>query len=694
VGQTEWTKKQVPDFDWDSLKRDGILIKSGPDSLVLAGDRPAGTLYAVYDFLEEALGVRFLTPEDEYVPRLTDIATEMRKTYRPPFYLREDFFREFMHDERFRVKRKLNGRTNPATGPISPEWGGCWELLGGGHTFAQFLPPSEYYGDHPEWFTEFEGKRVSAYAQLCLSNDECVEALTEQVLRTLRDNPGARMISVSQNDNELYCRCKNCAALAKKYGSQSGVILQAVNRVARAVAKEFPGVLVETFAYDYSVTPPRGIRPEKNVIVRLCNIRNDFGTPLPDSASSIHPKRVAVNLSYLKSLDGWRRLTDNLFIWNYTVNFSASYLMHPNFFCLKPDLLTFRKNGAKAVFEQGDAFNKNCAFTLLKAYMAARLMWDPELDDDLIMKEFLSGYYGAAGPYLYEIIRRCEALERQSPLPLGCYLGSAHWLDKASFGECMALFRLAMNAVKGNEALEDRVLGEAMYFEYSLTRLSGEARQEWSRTPWLLYRDTGEFEAALYDYVQRTDNRYNREGGLYEGKDAVREEGRAEVKVLPEALRSLAPEEYFCMPGSDFVCYIRGVASDVKEDPLAEEGFAGVQYTDTAEWGLQRKVAPILNKALSAGFSKMHIFVSARAEGPKDDAQKACELHLYDFQRGGVFSRGIMASELSGDKYTVIDCGETPLWECNDVHLCILPFNNGAVKGGVWVDKVYMIFEK
>ncbi|MBO4548884.1 MAG: hypothetical protein J5758_06680, partial [Abditibacteriota bacterium] len=241
---------------------------------------------------------------------------------------------------------------------------------------------------------------------------------------------------------------------------------------------------------------------------------------------------------------------------------------------------------------------------------------------------------------------------------------------------------------------EKRVLGEAMYFEYSLTRLSEEARREWSSGPWVLFRDVKDFEAELYKYVNETDNRYSREGGLYEGRDAARESGYAEVKVLPEALRGLSPDGYFCMPGTGFTCYIRGVASDVKEDPLAEEGFAGVQYTDTAEWGLQKKIAPVLNKALSAGFKKMHIFVSARAEGEKDDAQKACDLHFYDFQRGGVFSRGIMASELRGDKYTVIDCGETPLWECNDVHLCFVPFNNGAVKGGVWVDKVYMIFEK
>ena len=58
---------------------------------------------------------------------------------------------------------------------------------------------------------------------------------------------------------------------------------------------------------------PTGIRPEDNVVVRLCNIYNDFGTPLRDCPSSPFPDRVKNNLDYLKAIDGWHALTENLF---------------------------------------------------------------------------------------------------------------------------------------------------------------------------------------------------------------------------------------------------------------------------------------------------------------------------------------------------------------------------------------------
>ncbi|MBQ9359368.1 MAG: DUF4838 domain-containing protein, partial [Abditibacteriota bacterium] len=201
VGQTELTRKQIPEFDWDSLKRDGILVRSGKKTLILAGDRPAGTLYAVYDFLEKDLGVRFWAPGDEYVPSKKYITASADRVYVPPFYLREDFFKLYMHDEQFKARHKLNGRTNLATSPISPEWGGCYDLIGGGHTFWLFMNPSEYFADHPEWYSLINGKRFSGYGQLCLSNDECVEMLTQKVLEELRRHPDPRMISVTQTDN-------------------------------------------------------------------------------------------------------------------------------------------------------------------------------------------------------------------------------------------------------------------------------------------------------------------------------------------------------------------------------------------------------------------------------------------------------------------------------------------------------------
>ena len=695
VGQTEWTKKQVPDFDWDSLKRDGILIKSGPDSLVLAGDRPAGTLYAVYDFLEKELGVRFWAPGEEYVPSKKDITASADRVYVPPFYLREDFFKLYMHDEQFKAKRKLNGRTNLATTPISPEWGGCYDLIGGGHTFWLFMNPDEYFADHPEWYPLINGKRFSGYGQLCLSNDECVEMLTQKVLAELRKYPEPRMISVTQNDNQNYCRCEKCSALAEKYGAQSGVILQAVNRVARAVAKEFPDVQVETFAYQYSVDAPRGIKPEPNVLIRLCNIDDDFGTPLADCPSSPRPDRVKNNLNYLKAIGDWHSLTDNLFVWNYTVNFSASYLMHPNFFCLKPDLQTFRDKGAKAVFEQGDAYNSDCAFTLLKAYMAARLMWDPEEDDDALMKEFLDGYYGEeAGPLLYEIIRKNEEWQSLEDKPLRCFGRSCFWLTRERYDECLKLFAEALSFVGGDAVKRERVLEQLLCFEYAAVRLDETEQQEWLACDHSPYKDVSRFEKFLLAFQTGTGNGCSREGAAYTGSDAVLEGEHLQPSVLPEALKDMDPGEYFCMPGADFTLYLDGVACAMAEDPLSVEGKAGVQYTDTSEWGLQRKVSRVIRGAYKAGYKKAHMFVSARAGGEKKPGADAFQLYFWDFNLGAKYIRAVSADLLSGDKYTDVDCGYMDLWDARDVNLCIVPLENKAVEGGVWVDKVYMIFEK
>ncbi len=692
VGQTALTKSLVPDFDWDSLKQDGILIKSSPDTLILAGDRPAGTLYAVYDFLEKELGVRFWTPGDEYVPERKDIAADTDRTYVPPFYIRENFFRPYMRDERFKVKHKLNGRTNQGTFPIVPDWGDCWELLGDGHTFGKFLPDGEYFGEHPEWYSEIDGKRVSGVTQLCLSNDECVEALAQKVLEELRRHRDPRMISVSQNDNELYCRCEKCTALAKEYGAQSGLIIRAVNHVARAVKKEFPGVLVETFAYQYSVDAPEGIKPEDNVLVRLCNINNDFGTPLRESAACPYPERVSENLNFLKAIGRWSSLTDRLMIWNYTVNFDFFYYIHPVFFCLKPDLQTFRDNGAVAVFEQGDAYNNGCAFNLLKGYMAAELMWDPEADDDALMKDFLRGYYGDAAPYLYEFLRKDAEWQRKSPYPLVYKFWRCPWLTKETFNEGMELFCKALSAVGGDPVRRERVLEEALCFQYSLVKLYDEEQQEWAGCDYSLFADTRRFEKYFLAFQKKTGNTYHNEGWEYWGDDSAREAPHLSPSVLPEALKGLGPEEYFCIPAEDLDVNLPGMAGDLKPDPLAAEGKAGVLYTHTFEWGLTRKITRTLRRAYEAGYKTARLWVSARAGGERRPDDLACMVHLLDLYPGTGHTFRMSTELLSEDKYTLIDCGEMKLWDAWDVKLIFAPQCNGAVKGGIWVDKVYMVY--
>ena len=69
VGVGERVRKYLAEQKLSPPVKDGILIKTLPDALILAGGRPRGSLYAVYTFLEDTVGVRWWTSSESTVPR-------------------------------------------------------------------------------------------------------------------------------------------------------------------------------------------------------------------------------------------------------------------------------------------------------------------------------------------------------------------------------------------------------------------------------------------------------------------------------------------------------------------------------------------------------------------------------------------------------------------------------------------------
>lgn len=127
----------------------------------------------------------------------------------------------------------------------------------------------------------------------------------------LKAQPNATILSVSQNDNQNYCKDPAELAAISKYGSPIAPLLLAVNSIARSIKDDFPHVAIDTLAYQYTRPPPTGIQPEPNVIIRLCSIECNFARPLSDPS----------NAPFQKDLVGWAALSKRLFIWNYITNF-------------------------------------------------------------------------------------------------------------------------------------------------------------------------------------------------------------------------------------------------------------------------------------------------------------------------------------------------------------------------------------
>ncbi|MBQ9358099.1 MAG: hypothetical protein IJT95_00980 [Abditibacteriota bacterium] len=256
----------------------------------------------------------------------------------------------------------------------------------------------------------------------------------------------------------------------------------------------------------------------------------------------------------------------------------------------------------------------------------------------------------------------------------------------------MELFCKALSAVGGDPVRRERVLEEALCFQYSLVKLYDEEQQEWAGCDYSLFADTRRFEKYFLAFQKKTGNTYHNEGWEYWGDDSAREAPHLSPSVLPEALKGLGQEEYFCIPAEDLDVNLPGMAGDLKPDPLASEGKAGVLYTHTFEWGLTRKITRTLRRAYEAGYKTARLWVSARAGGERRPDDLACMVHLLDLYPGTGHTFRMSTELLSEDKYTLIDCGEMKLWDARDVKLIFAPQCNGAVKGGIWVDKVYMVY--
>jgi hypothetical protein len=457
VGQTETVKKLMPGFDWNSLRYDGILIQPMKDGLVLAGDRPRGTLYAVYTFLEDNIRIRWWTPDASFVPNKPTLKVNVSpRKYVPPFRCRETFYAKVINvNPVFATRMKLNGHFQA----IPPEYGSHYTIAGFVHTFFALLPPDKYFKDHPEWYSEIDGKRVST-GQLCLTNEDMRKELTRVALEWVKANPTAGIISVSQNDTFQPCQCSNCQAVVKEEGAESGPLLRFVNAVADDIGKQYPDFLVDTLAYQYTRKAPAKVRPRDNVDIRLCSIEADFARPLT----------ADTNKSFFTDLESWRSIAGKLYIWDYTVDYSNLLLPFPNLRVLAPNIRLFAKSNVLGLFEQGDGYNQDANLVGLKTWVISHLMWDPTLDADKLTREFLNGYYGKAGPYLYDYIQViCDAGEKCKE-DVGCFSRwNVFWTPDA-LTKAATLMDQAVVAVENDPVLKKRVEMQRLAVDHALLR--------------------------------------------------------------------------------------------------------------------------------------------------------------------------------------------------------------------------------
>lgn len=449
-------------YDIKNKPADSYIIAPFSGGLAIFGAGGRGTLYGVHTFLEDFCGFKCYAWYPAMVMTSDKMVLPKEKIEYEPFfeYRNTDWRSGWMPI--YSAAHMLNGELQSYT----PEQGGNIPYLGGSrcHTLSTvFCPSDRYFETHPEYFALHDGRRVPG--QLCLTNDRVYEIVLEEVFDILKaeHDPEAdlQIISLSQADNPYYCECERCRSTDEANGSHSGSLITFVNRIAAAVSeKGYHNVAFDTLAYTYTRKAPSLVKPEANVIVRLCTFECCFSHALDDAGCPL-------NRELAEDLKAWSEICGSIYIWDYTTNYAYTLGIFPDFSTLQKNMQFFHKHGVRGVYEEGNYYVDRCdtEFGELRTYLIAELLEDPYCDYDAKMLEFCTNYYGKGGGYIREII---DELTAGTKGHLGIYsrMGDTFSIDDKKAEKIDRLWALAESAANGSDDVLEAVERSKLSWRY------------------------------------------------------------------------------------------------------------------------------------------------------------------------------------------------------------------------------------
>ncbi|MFB6457385.1 DUF4838 domain-containing protein [Chitinophaga sp. Hz27] len=441
VGNTEHTSGP------EKVYGDGFYTGTADKAVYVRGGSGKGVLYGAYHLLDTYMHCRKTSGEAAFVPSLKTITLppNMKDLQEPRFVYRESYY-------------------PMSADPEYLDWHGLqrFEDLWGlwGHSFFKIIPPQQYFAGHPEYFSLVNGSRQPM--QLCLSNEQVYNLTVAYFKKAIATHPDAVYWSISPEDGPGYCTCAECKKADEEEASHAGALIRFVNRIAAA----FPEQQFTTLAYGYSAKAPARTKPAHNVFIFLSSIDAYRQTPLQTIASAA---------DFRKNLSSWGNISDNLFIWDYTIQFTNYLCPFPDYANLQANMQYFKNNHVKGVFSQGsgETYGDMAEYN---SYVQAALLWNQDADIQAVSADFMQSYYKAAAPYVQQYIQALTEAVHQTHAVLDIYgspiYSAKDYLSPAKIDQYSSLLDKAEAAVEKDPVALKRVNWARLPLEYVVLQQS------------------------------------------------------------------------------------------------------------------------------------------------------------------------------------------------------------------------------
>ncbi len=447
VGRT--AKAEALGLTEDKFEREEWCIKSPDDkSIVITGGSPIGAFYGSWALLSH-FGCYAVTWDQDAIPNLPELTYDGFEEQRKPVFGGRMIYDGQTSKVRgtnpanlekyymWILRNYVNGRQDNS--PVPFYTSGVFNICQPQqyHSMECFLPAEKYFKEHPEyyWMTE-SGQRLPPPRKgytggLCLTNPDVVRLVTENLLEMIKADRASRpkdewstVYDISRLDGALYfCKCPECKKIEEAESSQQSLLYHFLNAISDAVVKQYPDVIIRTFAPKEPNYNPNRTMPRDNILLWVADNyqKSDCFRPL---SHPINDESRKILVDCVK--DGKRFM-----VWDYWNLGGAQYFLPPRvetiFDALQPDLRFFRDIGATDMFIEASmdkAAPQN--FMNLHYFIANQLMVNPDQDVERLADIFISAYYGPNAELIrnwFNQIRKGVAAEpRRQPS-----LGAVRW---------------------------------------------------------------------------------------------------------------------------------------------------------------------------------------------------------------------------------------------------------------------------
>ena len=637
----------------------GFFIKRFDDDIVIVANKPVGLIYGVYYFLENYIGFRFLSKDYTYIPETVKISlpNNLQEIIKPRFFYREIFIRESDNPD-FSLKLRLNGRLGHRN--LKPlKYGNIFVKL---HDIFDLVPPKIYRKTHPEFFCGGQIDYTNSMVK------EIALKRADQILQRYKNIKDKFYFVIGNADNGFYCTNKKSKERIKEGKAPSTPYLDFIVYLAKKLKKKYPNAIFTASAYLWSRKPPKNYpKLPDNVAVFFCDIESDFSKP------------IYKNREIYKDLKRWLKLSRHVIIWHYITNFNNYFQPYPNIYTIYENIKTYsRFRRIKGVFLQGSYGTLYGDMSDLRLYVFSKLLWNPKLDINHLIDDFIQKFYADAGTYIKEYLNLLYTNFKKHPSALRPkMIQYTPYLNAEFFIKAEEILNNALNSVPENSIFEKNI--KKIKFSVDLMLLINnpylQKEAQYKAIQWFSTDYLTKLKKEVKTFIKENNITTYSEGGHIKDILNLIELNRENIKY-PEIVKNLTlGKDWF-----DYQEYMLQVCCGAKfeQDLKASDKVAVSMPGNTTAWGISLNL-----DFLPEG--KWDIYFSIRVE-PTDNYKIDDTAFRYGVYRK-TRPKEVKLFEVLDKNYHIIHVGE---FKKSDGNLWIAPPGNSSVYK-IYVDRVFII---